>query len=314
MYKIFIFIQLVFLFKTDIVKNQISTDEASWFSKIEGYRNYLINKNPNDSEEFGKLLQKWEDANVKLKEIEGLTSIMLKDFENRFIGFKSRKKDFEKRFPESKLSEILDIKDYELIKKNIELLDLIAFGILKSEYPFPMNRDFKLFDELKFYDIKVTDKIGEVGAGTGRFSLVLKLILPEIELFVNELKRYDLAYIERTLSVNKVKFNSDNISLIKGNKKSTKLEGQLLDKLILRNSFHHFSKKEKMLKSIKMSMKEDGELFLCEKTIELAINDSFCEKAMKSGKIKEIMKLNGFNLIDQKTLKEEILYKFKLKK
>jgi len=314
MYKIFIFIQLVFLFKSEIVKNQTSTDESNSFSKIEDYRHYLINKNPNDSEEFGKLLQKWEDANVKLKEIEGLTSIMLKDFENRFIGFKSRKKDFEKRFPESKLSEILDIKDYELIKKNIELLDLIAFGILKSEYPFPMNRDFKLFDELKFYDIKVTDKIGEVGAGTGRFSLVLKLILTEIELFVNELKRYDLAYIERTLSVNKVKFNSDNISLIKGNKKSTNLEGQLLDKLILRNSFHHFSKKEKMLNSIKMSMKEDGELFLCEKTIELAKNDSFCKKAMKSDKIKEIMKLNGFSLIDQKTLKEEILYKFKLKK
>lgn len=91
-------------------------------------------------------------------------------------------------------------------------------------------------------------------------------------------------------------FEVSQVHLVKGQKKSTGLEGQQLDKIIIRDSFHHFKKKSKMLASIKKSLKDTGELFVVESVIIQNNGGKNCPMAMHASDIIKTIESGGFKL------------------
>jgi len=93
---------------------------------------------------------------------------------------------------------------------------------------------------------------------------------------------------------------------VRGRKKETKFEPASLDKIIIRNSFHHFSKKEAMLASIKTSLKPNGVLFLQEPLK----SGKGCAMKMEEAEIKEILISNGFILEKEMNVEDKLVLKF----
>ena len=88
------------------------------------------------------------------------------------------------------------------------------------------------------------------------------------------------------------------MSLVQGEITSTNLEGLDLDKIIIRQSFHHFSRKKEMLSSISKSLKPDGRLYVLEATKDHPDNycRCLCDEAMRSKRIIKKITSNGFKL------------------
>ena len=303
---------LLFLAGKGICQGQTGHQDL-WIPKIMEYRDYLLRKNPNGVQELKQLLDKWETINTTEEEKTDLTLNVLKLLETGHLSNAKIIKKAVKNMPESNIAKQLTSSDLETIKKNAELLDMIYLGLLKSAYPFQINSKTLLLEELDVYDLHNTDKTGEIGSGSGAFSLLLNRIHPNMNLYINEMDKSFLKYIKIVLDRNVEMFTKSNIFLIKGNKKGTNLEGKQLDKIIIRNSFHHFSKKTKMLESIKKSLKPGGALYVKESVLELDKDQDICKYAMRKRELIKIIESNGFRLIQEIELSEQVLLKFEIK-
>ena len=219
---------------------------------------------------------------------------------------------FKKDFPTIKFKEELNENDIETISNNSELLESILDGVMKPKYPFSLDVNTSFFDEFYFYKIDSTDIVGEIGAGQGNFSLMMSILEPKVELFVNEINRKKSQYIEKKF---KDKDRPDKkVKVILGTKRSANFPLNKFDKIIVRNSFHHFSNKKSMLNSIKESLKQDGILFLNEPTIELINSDDPCKKILPKNKVVSKIIENGFTLEETKVIGERLLMRFTIKK
>lgn len=99
----------------------------------------------------------------------------------------------------------------------------------------------------------------------GDHTLLLSLIYPNNSFILNEIN-LNLCYnIYEKLKRNQEIFSKKNrtIKVVLGNEKDLKLE-QKVDKIIVRNTFHHFSNKKKMLKSIVKHLNKDGTVIFIE--------------------------------------------------
>ena len=106
---------------------------------------------------------------------------------------------------------------------------------------------------------------------------------------------------------------SNKFHVIKGAKKSTNFEGNNLDVILVRDAFHHFSAKKRMLKSIKKSMHPEGRVIVSEHVIESTLPDDRCSKIMNKADIIAAFSGQGFKLDSLVEEGEEYVFVFKRK-
>ncbi len=286
---------------------QDNTDENDWINILTNYRNQLVENNLNEVSRLKILFENWKAVGISADERERLTLNLIKYGKIDEYSFEELKKNFNKHLASLKIEINFKQDDLDLILRNVELLNLVLLGVLDAEYPFPVDISDNLKLELSAYEIDKLKKVGEIGSGFGQFSLLMHLINPDIKQYVNEIDESFLNYQKKLIAANIKYFDLNSFTFVEGNKKSTNLEGQELDILLIRNSFHHFSKKKKMIASIKKSIKRDGKIFVLESVPELDANNNVCSKAISKNKLRKFWLENGLKLIKETLIGEQLL-------
>lgn len=171
-------------------------------------------------------------------------------------------------------------------------------------------------EELKYYDIKAGEVILEIGAGDPAFAASVASNYALVTVYVNDLDTAALEKIAFQLKYNRTfKTSRGQFFTIQGTPVSTGLENKIVDKIIIRNAFHHFSDPESMLTSIKKSMGTHTQLFIKEKFLE-ECDQNCCPEILPKDEVLKWIQLTGLKLMDQKrlSLPETNWHLFQLKK
>ncbi|MEZ4919392.1 MAG: class I SAM-dependent methyltransferase [Saprospiraceae bacterium] len=279
------------------------------------YRNAVINRDEEAVEQLRALEQRWDVTGSNREIFESLLLNVLSTKAVYDFPEKTVLRITKRECPQcARLGEITEA-DIRVLEANSELLNLVLEGILKPEYPFGINPDASFFEELDFFQLKSGQAIAEIGAGNGVFSLLLTVLGKDNRIDVNELKRGFLAYFLQTAEANRSLMDGIQFHAIKGKKTDTGLDLETYDRIVIRNAFHHFSKKEAMLKSIKRALKPDGKLCLYEPITKTQSDlPTFCDLVMDKSEMLQIIQGMGFNLEETSDLEGMTLMRFSIKK
>lgn len=213
--------------------------------------------------------------------------------------------------PEEKLVNVATEEQVNSIVQNSQLLDLIDMGVVNEEYPHQIHNNKHLYDEIEFYDLTENESIADIGAGKGVMSLLFYLANQSNKIYVNEIDTDLIKYIEHYLAKGNLNKSSSELFVVKRTNKKINLP-EKVDKIIIRKTFHHFKKKEKMLKSIRNSLKQNGRLFITE--IPFRAEDVHaCHLSMEESRIKSIVNNNGFKLERETWIGEQLLLEYSLR-
>jgi SAM-dependent methyltransferase len=201
--------------------------------------------------------------------------------------------------------------ELNVLADNADLYDLVNLGVLELEYPYVVKPGFSLYHELFFYDIQPGDRIAEIGAGSGEFSIVLAAIYDSLVLYINELDHYEVNYIAQKVEKLKSLLDPSEVLVVQGGITQSGLEEGSVDKIVLRNTYHHFTEKKFMLASLHTALTDGGLLFLYEATRDLNKKDR-CTTAMKEKDIVKLISKSGFNYLDRKVVDNVVLLKFEV--
>ncbi len=158
--------------------------------------------------------------------------------------------------------------------------------------------------ELLFFDFSEMERIGEVGAGTGEFALRASILYPNTSWWINELSPALLDTITSHLSLLPPRTATDRFQVVKGSVDRTNLEGRELDALVLRQTFHHFSRPGDMLASIRAALREGGSLYVKEGFRDTDSSVEHCSSAMPLTTFQEWMQQYGFQIQRQQITTE----------
>ncbi len=110
-------------------------------------------------------------------------------------------------------------------------------------------------------DLKEGMMVGEIGAGRGRYSVILaKQVGEKGHIYANDINQEDLEYLDFRCE----RDNIDNITTITGKEKDPLLPENKLDMIFIVNSYHHFSHPTELLKNAYPALKAKGTLVIIE--------------------------------------------------
>ncbi|MCB9340803.1 MAG: methyltransferase domain-containing protein [Lewinellaceae bacterium] len=311
------YLYIAILFNT-IALNGIcqKTSEISleFIRKISVYRDSLLLSNPGATIELSLLFEKWKNFGTPKEEAIRLQNTIYHLIAMHNLTNEEIVNRIKTLMPDLTLATKCTTDDVQTIRKNNKLIDMINIGLLEPKSPFKLSADNDFIAEMNEYNLSSGDKIGEIGAGGGAFSLMAHSLFPGNKTYINDINKDLLQSLKKSIDYDESIKNIDNLELILGEVYSTNMEGYDLDKIILRNSFHHFFAKGTMLRSIKKSLIQNGELYILESIPELDKDGNICSYAMKKNKIIRKVESKGFQLVGQKQIGESILLKFIMKK
>ena len=158
--------------------------------------------------------------------------------------------------------------------------------------------------EANEYNIKNGTTILEVGGGYGEFSMFLISKFENLTIYLNEI---DTIYFEM---INyRAKHIVPNISKgsqlipVLGSESSVMMGDTKVDKVIIRDAFHHFSQPKAMLQSIQNTLKPTGKIYLLEQFTDDSSTE--CEYAYSQEELYEVLKGNGFKVVKNIRLASE---------
>lgn len=162
-------------------------------------------------------------------------------------------------------------------------------------------------EELDVYDIKPGQTIADIGFGTAWLEGMLLVKYDSLNILAEDIRKYSLKtseYVfEKYIELRETP-NTNQISIIKGNKYSTKLPKDTCDKVIVRETFHHFSDIDTMMKDISSILKEDGKLYITEPYAEKTYLNSVCKTFHYSkNDLAEMLKKHDLIFLDEHPLK-----------
>lgn len=103
--------------------------------------------------------------------------------------------------------------------------------------------------------------IGEIGAGRGRYTVILADAVGEKgHIFANDINRNDLDYLELRCTRDSIL----NISTIVGEENNPMLPENELDMIFMVNVYHHLSHPVRIMRNAMPSLKEGGTLVIME--------------------------------------------------
>ncbi len=295
------FIIPIFLFFSFQLNGQENTSPSNtrFIVNLAQYRHELIAGNFDNYKTLIHLDTLWKQPEAMKEEMETLLFNIIYLNEIYLVKPKKISNKINKKFPGYPLLYLLTEENIGIILKNKHLIDLLTKGILKPDPPFQIDPEIFVLEELGFYKIKDGMHIAEIGAGNGVFSLMLGLAYDSLSIYVNDLDYFSIEYAMKKITGCQSKNSGNSYFFVDGKKKTTQLENVKLDKIIIRNSFHHFSRPTEMLASIKQSLTPDGDLYISDPF--LAPGHSFgCNKVMLLEDIKKILLENGFRIVEEK--------------
>jgi len=114
---------------------------------------------------------------------------------------------------------------------------------------------------LKAIDIKEGMTVGEIGAGRGRYSVILAEAVGNTGLiYANDIDREDLDYLDLRCERDGI----TNITTIRGKELDPLLPDNKLDMIFIVNSYHHFSSPVELLQNAAPALKASGTLVIIE--------------------------------------------------
>jgi ubiquinone/menaquinone biosynthesis C-methylase UbiE len=113
---------------------------------------------------------------------------------------------------------------------------------------------------VKNFNLKSTDVVADIGAGTGYFTFRISPIVKEGKVFAVDIQPEMLALMERR----KVKEKADNVITVQGTEQDTKLPAASVDLAFMVDAYHEFSYPREMMQSIVTALKPGGRVVLIE--------------------------------------------------
>ncbi len=114
---------------------------------------------------------------------------------------------------------------------------------------------------LQAIDIKEGMVVGEIGAGRGRYSVILADAVGKKGLiYANDIDKEDLDYLDLRCERDGI----TNITTIRGKELDPLLPENELDMIFIVNSYHHFSKPVELLQNAHPALKATGTLVIIE--------------------------------------------------
>jgi len=114
---------------------------------------------------------------------------------------------------------------------------------------------------LNAIDIKKGMVVGEIGAGRGRYSVILAEKVGEKgHIYANDIDQESLDYLELRCKRDGI----GNISIIRGEEKDPLLPVNKLDMIFMVNTFHHLSDPVEVLKNAYPALKPSGTFVIIE--------------------------------------------------
>ncbi len=163
--------------------------------------------------------------------------------------------------------------------------------------------DAVFFDEVKVYKFNTGDVIADLGAGSGYFEKVLSKYCDNLIVYATDI---DSATITRlTTQLTFLELNDKtNITYVPvlGDDKSSHLPFNSFDKVIIRNTFHHFSYPREMLEDCRRIMKKEGKLFIVDILIDEVSKTPQCNFHLTRKVFLNYLKGSGFILINETRL------------
>lgn len=264
---------------------------------LAAYRDYLLTQNAGQVTALRKLATKWESQPAALAKLGSWVQNILqaKAVYNAPPSYILKK--ISQSYPYLESITSLTAEEIELLSANSHLLDMVVMDLLDNKYPYKIVNADHLIEELSLYDIKKGDKVAEIGAGNGSFATLLSLVQDSITIYANELDQELITYISQKIDYIAPLQPRSSILLVKGATKSTHLEHIKVDKIIVKNTFHHFKYKKEMLRAIRKSMHPNSRLFITEPVRDYDLTNN-CKKIMYIDAIKnEIAKSNIFRIV-----------------
>lgn len=308
-----IFKILYFLLLCNIVigqnTNSLSIQQSTNISR---HIDYLESKSANEIDKIKDILSQLnkELSNSQFKSI--VAGVIFHTIKYDSIDVEIFLSELKKKFDSRDFITSIDFNNLNTLSKNIEYLKLVLIGVIDRNNKFKIN--LELFnEEIKNYNLKHTDNVLEIGAGTGEFSQLILLTGLLRHLFINELGLKQLEHLSNSFNTIDSLFDIPKFTVIKGTDENTGVDKKF-DKIIIRNTLHHFNKKKKMLNSIRNNLIEGGSLIILETPKEKKKNSSDCKQKMTFKEIYKLLIKNDFILENKKYLNNGILITFKDKK
>ncbi|MFO7744109.1 MAG: class I SAM-dependent methyltransferase [Psychroflexus sp.] len=147
---------------------------------------------------------------------------------------------------------------------------------------------------LKNMNLKPTDAIADIGAGSGYHVFKIAPKVSDGEVYAVDIQP---EMLEAMREKNK-KEKQNNIQLIKGTEQSTNLPENSVDKILMVDVYHEFAYPVEMLASMKKALKADGKIYLIEYRAEdPTVPIKRLHKMSEAQAVKEF-KANGFQLVE----------------
>ncbi len=194
----------------------------------------------------------------------------------------------------------------------MDLQFLISNGILEDKFPYQLVDLNKVWKEFAFFGIEANMSVADIGAGNGVISFILLDSGLPLNVVMTEIDEDYLALLKTKIIKYGTRNELSSISLIKGTDKELGLGDLKVDRMILREVFHHLKDTESILKDISLHLKPDGYLIVEESTKELSKKgEESCNKATTYTKIMKEFGAAGFELEGLEVLGSFYMLRFK---
>ncbi len=135
-------------------------------------------------------------------------------------------------------------------------------------------------NELDIYDFKPHETIADVGFGMAWLEGVIVVHYDSLTIYANDVADFAFWYVDTIiasyLTLRKTP-NTNQFITVKGTEYATNLPENTFDKIIVRETFHHFTKPYEMLADIHSKLKPEGKLFVYEEDQAESYFNKQCE-------------------------------------
>jgi ubiquinone/menaquinone biosynthesis C-methylase UbiE len=178
-----------------------------------------------------------------------------------------------------------------------------------------MVNDSAFLSEVQLYEFKTDEIIADIGTGSGYFEIALSKFCDNLQVYANDIDSGSIGQL--TTQFKFLDLNDDrNITYntVLGNEKSTLLPAHRFDKVIIRNTFHHFKYPIEMLEDCKRIMKKNSRLFIVDILVDETDGSPVCPLHLTRSVFLNYLTNNGFVLTNETNLEYDHfkLFEFQL--
>ncbi|HEY5822828.1 MAG TPA: class I SAM-dependent methyltransferase [Cyclobacteriaceae bacterium] len=184
-------------------------------------------------------------------------------------------------------------KIYKFINQSIEYYD--AGNIMVSDSAF--------LSEIQLYEFKTGESIADIGTGSGYFEIVLSKFCDNLQVYAVDIDSVSMGHLATQLKFLDLNDEKNIIyNTVLGNEKSSLLPSHRFDKVIVRNTFHHFTYPNEMLADCKRIMKKNARLFIVDILVDETDRPPACRHHLTRNVFLNHLTNNGFVLTNEANL------------